>query len=215
MRTKNELGYDWLFNEDGKVIEGKECVYIPAYDCWDAFDEKTLCKLNGYWPYSTDGDYDPKLEEVDYYHHIEVSYGERGYSEQVSLSKLVPLTVETAEKEVLYDGHVRKVYGTFTNTYDDDYVVLVVDDKHVIAESYECEDEWCSPYDLGEEELKTLFSEIRRGSIYLSDYRNSVGVTWDEASDYCDDYYRWLEEKYGDKCDDHDNLESWLEFAIY
>ena len=66
---------------------------------------------------------------------------------------------------------------------------------------------------LDEEGYKTLFKEICRGSIYLSGYRNSVGCTCEDACNFCESYYEWLKEEFGDDADEHDNLESWLKYA--
>ena len=66
---------------------------------------------------------------------------------------------------------------------------------------------------LDEEGYKTLFNEISRGSIYLSDYRNSVGCTCEDVYSFCDGYYEWLYDEFGEDSDEHDNLESWLKYA--
>lgn len=46
--------------------------------------------------------------------------------------------------------------------------------------------------DLNEEELKELRAEIRIGSIYLSDYKNSFNVDESKLCDICDSYDRYL-----------------------
>ena len=66
---------------------------------------------------------------------------------------------------------------------------------------------------LDEESYKTLFNEIGRGSIYLSDYKNSVGCTCEDVCDFCESYYEWLQEEYGDDADNLDNIEMWLTYA--
>ena len=66
---------------------------------------------------------------------------------------------------------------------------------------------------LDEEGYKTLFNEISRGSIYLSDYKNSVGCTCEDACNFCESYYEWLQEEYGDDADNLDNIEMWLTYA--
>lgn len=121
----------------------------------------------------------------------------------------------------LYDGKMWDIFGKYINRYGDEILILVKEDdfplfdtntEYVIIDATEIE-EHKSPYDLNEEEQKTLFNEIRRGSFYYSDYKNSVGCTFKEALSWSDSYYAWLNEEFGDEAGDHDNLESWLNYA--
>lgn len=52
--------------------------------------------------------------------------------------------------------------------------------------------------DLNEEELKELRTEIRIGSVYLSDYENSFNVDESKLCDICDSYDSYL-------CEDEDD----------
>ena len=66
------------------------------------------------------------------------------------------------------------------------------------------------------EQLKQLRSEIVLGSLYTSDYKNSLNIDIREVQDFFDGYVEYLweiaEENGGDDIDDYDtqeNLESW------
>ena len=62
--------FDFLYNADGKIAEGKEVVYYPT-DNW--YDEPKIVTLAGYDPYYTDGSPDPKnADECEGWCQIEV-----------------------------------------------------------------------------------------------------------------------------------------------
>ena len=44
---------------------------------------------------------------------------------------------------------------------------------------------------------------------------NAVYDFWEgyDVCDFCENYYEWLQEEYGDDADEHDTLESWLMYA--
>ncbi len=50
-------------------------------------------------------------------------------------------------------------------------------------------------FDLSNEELQELRGEISLGSIYLSDYNNSMFIDRRELSSYCESYDMWLKEE--------------------
>ena len=204
--------FDWIFNAEGKVAEGKECVYDEPDNYWNWYDNKpVVVTLAGYRPYYTDGTPDPKNDEVNELCYIETNDYVRD-EKQLSLNHLYEIE-DAEEQEVLYNGNLYDVRGKYTNRYDDEmYILKKCDNEYLIVEKTDIE-EYRSPYDLNEEDTETLFNEIRRGSIYLSDYANSVGCTWNEASSFCDGYYEWLYEEYGEEYEEHDNVESWLRYA--
>lgn len=204
--------FDWIFNAEGKVAEGKECVYDEPNKYWNWYDNKPqVVTLAGYRPYYTDGTPDPKNDEVNELCYIETNDYVRD-EKQLSLNHLYEIE-DAEEQEVLYNGHLYDVRGKYTNRYDDEmYILKKCDNEYLIVEKTDIE-EYSSPYDLNEEDTETLFNEIRRGSIYLSDYANSVGCTWNEASSFCDGYYEWLYKEYGEEYEEHDNVESWLRYA--
>ena len=59
--------FDWIFNAEGKVAEGKACVYDNRSSShWDWYWNKPqVTTLAGYRPYYIDGTPDPKNEEVN------------------------------------------------------------------------------------------------------------------------------------------------------
>lgn len=206
--------FDWIFNAEGKVATGKECVFDhePTHYFYFQTPEKQVVTLGGSRPYYTDGTPDPKNDEVNEWNYIELNEAPAGDPQQ-PLTRLFEI-LDAEEKEVLYNGRMYKVRGKYYNCYEDQtYFILIKNDsEYLFAEDYEI-NEYCSPYDLNKEDTKTLFKEVIRNSIYLSDYANSVGCTWSEASSFCDGYYEWLYEEYGDDTEGHDNLESWLRYA--
>ena len=204
--------FDWIFNAEGKVAEGKQCVYDEPDNDWNWYDNKpVVVTLAGYRPYYTDGTPDPKNNEVNEWCYIETNEYVRD-EKQLSLNHLYEIE-DAEEEEVLYNGNLYGVRGKYTNRNDDEmYILKKDDDEYLIVEKTDIE-EYSSPCDLNEEDTETLYNEIRRGSIYLSDYANSVGCTWNEASSFCDGYYEWLYEEYGEEYEEHDNVESWLKYA--
>ena len=197
--------FDWIFNAEGKVAEGKACVYD------DYSVEPQVVTLAGYRPYYTDGTTDPKNDEVNEWCYIEVEEAVCGEF-QLSLNYLFELE-EAEEKEVMYDCEMYEVRGMYYDCLGDEKYVLIdrnteylFVDKNDIQERHDVDS-------LDEEGYKTLFKEIRRGSIYLSDYRNSVGCTCEDACNFCESYYEWLQEEYGDDADNLDNIEMWLTYA--
>lgn len=62
--------FDFLYNADGKIAEGREVVYYPTKN-W--YDEPKIVTLAGYNPYFTDGQPDPKnADECEEWCQIEV-----------------------------------------------------------------------------------------------------------------------------------------------
>lgn len=197
--------FDWIFNAEGKVAEGKACVYE------DYSVEPQVVTLAGYRPYYTDGTPDPKNDEVNEWCYIETNEYVRDEC-QLSLDYLFELE-EAEEKEVMYDSEMYEVRGKYINYEEEEKYVLIDKnteyffvDKDDIQERHDVDS-------LDEEGYKTLFNEISRGSIYLSGYKNSVGCTCEDVCDFCDGYYQWLYEGYGDDADNLDNIEMWLTYA--
>ena len=203
--------FEWIFNAEGKVSEGKECVFDNAsYDYWYLHKPKVVT-LAGYRPYYTDGTTDPKNDEVNELCYIEVEEAVFGEF-QLSLNDLFELE-ESEEKEVLYDCRMYEVRGKYINNEGDEKYVLIDKNAEYLFVDKDDIQERNDVNLLDEESYKTLFNEIGRGSIYLSDYKNSVGCTCEDVCDFCDDYYEWLQEEFGDEADEHDTIESWLKYA--
>ena len=204
--------FDWIFDAEGKVAEGKECVYGEPGNYCNWYDNKPqVVTLAGYRPYYTDGTPDPKNDEVNELCYIETNEYV-GDECQLSLNYLFELE-EAEEKEVMYDCEMYEVRGKYINYEEEEKYVLIDKnteyffiDKDDIQERHDVDS-------LDEEGYKTLFKEICRGSIYLSGYRNSVGCTCEDACNFCESYYEWLQEEYGDEADNMDNIEMWLTYA--
>ena len=201
--------FDWIFDAEGNVAKGKECVYATDWDWY--YNNARIVTLAGYRPYYTDGTPDPENDEVNEWCYIEVEESVCGES-QLSLNYLFELE-EAEEKEVLYDSEMYEVRGKYVNDEEDEkYVLIDKNTEYLFVDSVDIQ-ERNDVNLLDEEGYKTLFNEIRRGSIYLSDYKNSVGCTCDDVSSFCDAYYAWLYEEFGKDSDEHDKLESWLKYA--
>ena len=202
--------FDWIFNAEGKVAEGKECVYDnSSYDDWHMYKPKVVT-LAGYSPYYTDVTPDPKNDEVNEWCYIEVQEAVYG-DYQLSLNYLFELE-EAEEKEVMYDCKMYEVRGKYINDEEEEKYVLIDNNTEYF---FVYKDEIQERNDvnlLDEESYKTLFNEIGRGSIYISDYKNSVGCTCDDVCSFCDGYLDWLQDEFGEEYCEHDNLESWLKY---
>ena len=197
--------FDWIFNAEGKVSEGKECVYD------DYSVEPQVVTLAGYRPYYTDGTPDPKNNEVEECCYIEVNEYVQD-EKQLFLHYLFELE-EAEEKEVLYDSEMYEVRGKYYDCLGDEQYVLIYNNTKYLFVDKDDIQERHDVNSLDEEGYKTLFNEISRGSIYLSDYKNSVGCTCEDVCEFCDGYYDWLYDEFGEEYREHDNLESWLKYA--
>ena len=186
--------FDWIFNAEGKVAEGKACVYD------DYSVEPQVVTLAGYRPYYTDGTPDPKNNEVEECCYIEVNEYVQD-EKQLSLHYLFELE-EAEEKEVMYDCEMYEVRGKYINYEEEEKYVLIDKNNEYFFVDKDDIQERNDVNLLDEEGYKTFFKEICRDSIYLSGYRN-----------FCESYYEWLQEEYGDDADEYDNLESWLAYA--
>lgn len=74
--------------------------------------------------------------------------------------------------------------------YYDEYIVVKLkgEDGKVFTETLDRLEPDFAPASLSEEDLKTLWNEMRKGSIYYEDYRNSVGVYEKTAIAYFEGY---------------------------
>ena len=201
--------FDWIFDAEGNVAKGKECVYSTDWDWY--YNNARIVTLAGYRPYYTDGTPDPENDEVNELCYIEVEEDTCGEC-QLSLNYLFELK-EAEEKEVLYDGKMYEVRGKYINDeYDEKYVLIDKNTKYLFVDKDDIQERH-DVNSLDEESYKTLFNEISRGSIYLSGYRNSVGCTCEDVCEFCDCYYDWLQDEFGEEDEEHDTLESWLKYA--
>ena len=204
--------FDWIFNAEGKVAEGKACVYGEPCNYWNWYDNKTqVVTLAGYRPYYTDGTPDPENDDVTEWCYIETNEYVRDEC-QLSLDYLFELE-EAEEKEVMYDCEMYEVRGKYYDCIGDEKYVLIDKNNEYFFVDKDDIQERHDVNLLDEEGYKTLFKEICRGSIYLSGYRNSVGCTCEDACNFCESYYDWLQDEFGEEYCEHDTLESWLKYA--
>lgn len=202
------------------IKPGNKVLYVPYNEnWWDAYWSKVkpmVVTIGEYPPYDTDGSMpDPRPEEYEGYHMVEVE--ERSLEDpQVKLARLFP--IEVKRDEVIYEGKVYETYGYATGSgeIDDDcdtpYCILKDGNELKVVE----EDDVCSVRyieDLDEDELKQLWRDIRRGSMYTDDYRNSLDVPDGVAMGAWEDFYNDLCDQYGeDGADEHDTAEAFAEY---
>ena len=62
-------------------------------------------------------------------------------------------------------------------------------------------------------DIERLFREIRFGSLYISDYKNSLDVDPHELCGVAEVYTDTLYEKYGDEWDNHLSVEGFIEYC--
>lgn len=91
-------------------------------------------------------------------------------------------------------------------------------DEDFIEEIRE-EDEANKPrhiYELTEDELQELFCQVKGnlGSMYISDYQNSLRVDEHEVYDYMEGYTDELDEEYGDDWYSHANSADFAEYCL-
>lgn len=123
----------------------------------------------------------------------------------------------SAWKRAVMLENPRDEYGRFTNDFRyESYVSVKLKDeegKIFTATLDEIEPD-IAPGALSHEELVQLYNEISHGSLYYSDYRNSLGVFQNTASDYYDGFWEYLKDEYGseEEAEKHDMAD---EFAYY
>ena len=107
--------------------------------------------------------------------------------------------------------------GSFTNDfyYEDCVSVKLKDeDGKIFTTTIDNIEPDIAPASLTHDELVTLWGEIIRGSMYYSDYQNSLGVFQNTAMDYYEGFWEYLKDEYGseEEAEKHDTAE---EFAYY
>ena len=122
---------------------------------------------------------------------------------QVALRSLLPIIEEKNDKKVLYCGNEVKVFGA---DEDNDYYVIETDGKLIVVDADGVDVIRHIP-ELSRRELQELRKQISIGSIYLSDYYNTLGVPREEASNYAEGYLDYLRKEYGEDWESHDTPE--------
>lgn len=199
------------------IKPGNKVLYVPySANWWEAYwnEEKLqVVTIGEYLPYDTNGDYDPKPDDYEGYHMVEVE--EPLADPQIKLARL--FAIEQKQDEVLYEGSVYQTYGYATGSGDSDYdcdtaycILHDGDELKVVLEDDVCSAR--SIEELDHDELVRLWGDIRRGSIYTDDYRNTVDVPDGVAMAAYEGFYEELYAEYGEQADEHDTAE---EFASY
>lgn len=122
-------------------------------------------------------------------------------------------------KHVRIISSPRDEYGRFTNDfyYDDCITVKVIDERGDIEEvTIDNLEPDVDPASLSFEQLKQLYREMCKGSLYYSDYRNTLGVFENVAMDMYDSFYSSLCEDYYNneaEIEKHDNEKEFAEYA--
>ena len=120
---------------------------------------------------------------------------------------------------MLYEGKVHEVYGYVqgVRAYRDDeeetnYCILKDGDGLTVVD----EDDVHSPVSIDEldcDGLEQLWRDIRRGSMYTDDYRNTLDVPDAEAMAAWESFYHELCEEYGEfGADEHDTAKEFAEW---
>lgn len=184
------------------IKPGEKVIHFPEdidYNLWMYGPE--VVTIGKYRPYYTDGSADPKPEEYNEWCWVEVEKETSWGGSQLCLCSLRPIIKE--KKEVVYNSKVCKLIG-----YDEekDFAVIETDEKLRVVYADEVDEIRHVP-DLSRRELQELRKQISVGSIYLSDYCNTLGVPREEASNYAEGYLDYLREEYGEDWESHDTPE--------
>lgn len=123
--------------------------------------------------------------------------------------------VDTWKRAIMLENP-RDEYGMFTNDFRyESYVSVKLKDESgkVVFTTMDKIEADIDPAMLSFDECKQLWREISRGSMYYSDYRNSLGVFENTAYDYYEGYWQCLVSEYGnEEAEEKDTAE---EFALY
>lgn len=166
-----------------KVAFIPQC-YGPFYG-WKVNVDPKVVTIGEYKPYYTDGTPDPKPEEYDYSCYVEIEEDVAGET-QIQLDELFAIIPEEKETLVVYDTNVCKLIGKVDSAIDN-YCVIDNDGDWIIVDKDDIQ-VMRTIDDLSYDELKQLWTEIRPGSIYLSDYTNTLGVSAEDAEVACETY---------------------------
>lgn len=200
------------------IKAGNKVLYVPYNENWWAAEwnevKPQVVTIGEYRPYYTNGTPDPMPDEYEGCCLVEVE--EQMEDPQLRLDRLFP--IEWKDDEVLYDGKVWPVAGYAEGhgdcDYDGDtrYCILKDSDGYRVVD----EDDVHSPRTIDEldhDELQRLWGDIRRGSMFYDDYRNTVDVPDGVAMGAWEDFYNAIYDEYGEAhAEEHDTAK---EFADY
>ena len=110
----------------------------------------------------------------------------------------------------------RNAYGQFTTEdWDMEFVTLKDEDGRTFQASLEDVEPDRDIETLFQEELVKLWGEIRKGSIYLKDYQNSLGVFEDVVHDWYESFWMYLSGEHGEKeAEVRDTAENFAEYVL-
>ena len=111
----------------------------------------------------------------------------------------------------------RNAYGQFTTEdWDMEFVTLKDENGRTFQASLEEVEPDRDIETLSQEELVKLWGEIRKGSIYLKDYQNSLGVFEDVVHDWYESFWMYLSGEHGEKeAEQKDTAENFAEYVLY
>lgn len=111
----------------------------------------------------------------------------------------------------------RNAYGQFTtDNCDMEFVTLKDENGRIFQASMEDVEPDRDIETLSREELVKLWGEVCKGSIYLCDYRNSLGVFEYVASDWYDAFWEYLSREYGEKAaEEKDTAENFADYVLF
>jgi len=173
------------------IKPGVECIHIPELqedNLWQYDPE--LVTIGRYRPYYRDGSPDPSPDDYNEWCYVEIE-GVTKYGEaQLSLNSLRPVIPQKGE--YLYNGAECTLIGTDP---EGKYAVIEQNGEKRIIDAEQDLEGQRHICDLSFDELKRLRSDICVGSMYLSDYTNSCGISQEEAIQLADDYLGFIDER--------------------
>ena len=110
----------------------------------------------------------------------------------------------------------RNAYGQFTTEeWDMEFVTLKDEDGRTFQASMEDVEPDRDIETLSREELVKLWGEMCKGSMYYSDYRNSLGVFEVVAMDWFESFWSYLSGEYGEKeAEQKDTAENFADYVL-
>lgn len=204
------------------IKPGNKCIYVPSNHPFatdneqfaDEYDELfgnalKVVEISEYRPYFTNGLPDPTPEEYDSMCLVEV-YCDQDGPIQAYFAQLLPLVNEDRDVTCVYENESCTIIGYDPNK---EYYVIEYNGCTIVRVSSQVQEERFIE-DLDFDELKELREQIVVGSFYLSDYRNTLGVSPKQVSDYADYYIEDLCRIFGEEgCNEHDTIEAFANFV--
>lgn len=150
-------------------------------------------------------DYYKKGAQVIYNERICDYYGNTGFS--------------IKPQQCVIEEQPRDEQGRFTNDFQyESYITVKLRDKNgkLIVTTLDKVEPNRDPSELTFDELENLWKEIRRGSIYTSDYRNFQGVYEGIACDCYEGFWASLVDEYKEEteAEKHDTPEEFADYCI-